>query len=99
MRSVRIATWTSGDPVSVAPRALSLMISCLRSAVTDIVYPFDLEVEAAHHPDLGAGFVPADLHKRDRNGLVGRKMEAPLCGNPDQNLPLAEQPCLIGGDG
>src|SRR3546814_2520332 len=38
MRSVRIATWTSGLPVSPSARALSEMISDLRSAVTDIVH-------------------------------------------------------------
>src|SRR5262245_28185069 len=36
MRSVRIATWTSGDPVSPDLVAYSLTSSCLRSALIDI---------------------------------------------------------------
>src|SRR5690606_9908134 len=36
MRSDRIATWTSGEPVSLALVAYSLMSSLLRSAVIDI---------------------------------------------------------------
>src|SRR5262245_53475183 len=36
MRSVRIATWTSGDPVSPDLVAYSLISSCLRSALIDI---------------------------------------------------------------
>jgi hypothetical protein len=38
IRSVRIATCTSGEPVSPDARALSLINVCLRSAVTDIVH-------------------------------------------------------------
>src|SRR3546814_2929110 len=50
MRSVRIATWTSGEPVSLLSRALSLMTSALRSAVIDIFsFPRTslLQIEAA----------------------------------------------------
>ena len=36
MRSLRIATCTSGDPVSAALVAYSEMSVCLRSAVIDI---------------------------------------------------------------
>src|SRR5215831_11205943 len=35
MRSLRIATWTSGDPVSPSFVAYSVMSACLRSAVID----------------------------------------------------------------
>jgi len=35
MRSLRIATWTSGDPVSPSLVAYSVMSVCLRSAVMD----------------------------------------------------------------
>src|SRR6516164_5815218 len=35
MRSLRIATWTSGDPVSPSLVAYSMMSACLRSAVID----------------------------------------------------------------
>src|SRR5215469_10432764 len=35
MRSLRIATWTSGDPVSPSLVAYSVMSACLRSAVID----------------------------------------------------------------
>src|SRR6516162_343205 len=35
MRSLRIATWTSGDPVSPSLVAYSIMSACLRSAVID----------------------------------------------------------------
>ena len=38
MRSERIATWTSAEPVSPSERALSAMTSCLRSAVIYIGY-------------------------------------------------------------
>src|SRR3954447_2284956 len=44
MRSVRIATWTSGDPVSPDLCACSLMSAVLRSAVIDIVGSFLCEV-------------------------------------------------------
>src|ERR1700694_3393318 len=36
MRSLRIATWTSGDPVSLSLVPYSVMSACLRSAVIDI---------------------------------------------------------------
>ena len=41
----------------------------------------------------------AKLYKRNRNRLVGRKVEPRLCGDPDQLSPLTERSCLIGGDG
>src|SRR6476620_9414777 len=40
MRSDRIATWTSGEPVSPALVAFVLMTSALRSAAIDIVKHF-----------------------------------------------------------
>src|SRR5262245_4907481 len=36
IRSLRMATWTSGDPVAPSFSRYSLMIACLRSAVIDI---------------------------------------------------------------
>src|SRR5689334_5200270 len=36
IRSLRIATWTSGDPVSPSLAPYSVMSACLRSAVIDI---------------------------------------------------------------
>src|SRR6478752_4841607 len=40
IRVVRIAIWTSGEPVSLALVALSLMSAVLRSADIDIGHPF-----------------------------------------------------------
>src|SRR6185369_17506801 len=48
MRSLRIATWTSGEPVSALPWAYDLISSALRAAVIDIGISIELEVEDAH---------------------------------------------------
>src|SRR3546814_6223611 len=39
------------------------------------------------------------LFRSDRNRSVGRDMKAMVCSDPDQLLPLAEPPCLIGTEG
>src|SRR4051812_3532608 len=47
MRSDRIATWTSGEPVSPDFIAYSPMSTCLRSAVIDIVHVL-LAIDYSH---------------------------------------------------
>src|SRR6185436_1966634 len=51
MRSLRIATWTSGEPVSSLAWAYDLISSALRAAVIDIGLSIELEVENAHRPE------------------------------------------------
>ncbi len=60
--------------IALGAGACSLMISCLRSAVIDIVsLLFVSQVEAADDPEaVGRGF-----HERDRSFLQHRKVEAP----------------------
>src|SRR5438270_14073507 len=96
MRSVKIATWTSGDPVSPLPCACSLISASLRSAVIDIgSLLFVLEVKT---PDdlqaVGRGF-----DQRHRISLQGRQAKPRLCGDPEQHLTMTEQTGLIGSDG
>src|ERR1700722_13701353 len=55
MRSVRIATCTSGEPVSPDFKAYSFTSACLRSTVIDIGLPFRLEKSAASLTMGGAG--------------------------------------------
>src|SRR5690349_21589791 len=96
MRSVRIATWTSGEPVSPLPCACSLISASLRSAVIDIVItPFVLKVETPDDPEaVGRGF-----DQSDRSSLRCRKPKPRLCGEPGQALSVTEQLCLVGSDG
>src|SRR5258708_18668412 len=54
MRSLRMATWTSGEPVSALPWAYDLISSALRAAVIDIGFSIELKVEHAHRLDRGA---------------------------------------------
>src|SRR5437764_7355080 len=49
MRSDRIATWTSGEPVSPDLTAYSPMSICLRSAVIDIGF-VPSTIDDAHRP-------------------------------------------------
>src|SRR5881396_4077519 len=49
MRSDRIATWTSGEPVSPDLTAYSPMSVCLRSAVIDIGF-VPSTIDDAHRP-------------------------------------------------
>src|SRR3546814_3638551 len=72
MRSVRIATCTSGEPVSPSWRECSLMSSCLRSAVIDIVILSKLEVKSAHDPDISV----RNLHQRDWNAFQPCTMQS-----------------------
>src|SRR6476646_2981760 len=96
MRSVRIATWTSGDPVSPLPCACSLISASLRSAVIDIgsllflskVEPPD-DLEA-----VGRGF-----DERDWSSLQHRHAKPRVCVDPEQHLSMAEQTGLVGSDG
>src|SRR3546814_14423760 len=94
MRSVRIATCTSGEPVSPSWRECSLMSSCLRSAVIDIVILSKLEVKSAHDPDISV----RNLHQRDWNAFQPCTMQSVLSGYPVQDLTLTDQPCLAGGE-
>src|SRR5438128_11283320 len=59
MRSDRIATWTSGEPVAPGLTAYSPMSVCLRSAVIDIGFPST--IDDAHRPKT------AILDPRQRN--------------------------------
>src|SRR3569833_54512 len=96
MRSVRIATWTSGEPVSPLPRPWSLMSACLRSAVIDIEsLLFFLKVEPPDDPKA----VGRRFHQRDRSFLQGRQLKPRLCGEPDKLLSVMEQTGLVGSDG
>src|SRR4051794_205636 len=96
MRSVRIATWTSGDPVSPLPWACSLINAPLRSAVIDIVsLLFVSKVEPPDDPKVvGRGF-----DQGDRNFVQRRKAQPRFCRDPGQTLPMTEQTGLIGSDG
>src|SRR6476620_8279471 len=96
MRSVRIATWTSGEPVSPLPCACSLISASLRSAVIDIgSLLFLSKVEPPDDPEaVGRGF-----DKGDRSSLRCRQLKPRLCGEPEQHLSMTEQTGLIGGDG
>src|SRR4029078_6637805 len=88
MRLVRIATWTSGEPVSSLARACSLITSCLRSAVIDIVsLLFVAKVEAPDDLEaVGRGF-----DQRHRSSLQHCHAKPRLCGETDKPLPLTEQ--------
>src|SRR4051794_18166387 len=96
MRSVRIATCTSGEPVSLLPCACSLISACLRSAVIDIVsLLFFSKVEPPNDPEaVGQGF-----DQSDGDIVQHRKAQPRLCGEPRQTLPMTEQTGLVGGDG
>src|SRR5690606_4071733 len=88
MRSVRIATWTSGDPVSPLPWALSLMISCFFSAVTDILSLRGIgEVEAPY--DLGR--TARNLHQRHRNLAGFGEIEPVGLGHSGKDPALADR--------
>src|ERR1700742_1661595 len=53
IRSLKMATWTSGEPVSLLPLAYSLMTSDFRSEVIDIGFSFrESEVHHAHRTEL-----------------------------------------------
>ena len=62
MRSLRMATCTSGEPVSSLLVANSLMSDCFRSAVIDIQYSVSSQVEHAHRANFGAGY-PDQRHR------------------------------------
>src|SRR5579872_3182813 len=67
MRSLRTATWTSGEPVSPSLRAYSLMTSCLRGSVIDIGSLLSLEVQHTHRTKGAVG----DLGERHQLGAAG----------------------------
>src|SRR5881397_3916611 len=96
MRSVRIATWTSGEPVSALPWACSLISACLRSVVIDIgSLLFVLEVKTPDDLEaVGRGF-----DQSDGSSLQNRHAKPRLRGDPEQLLSMTEQLGLIGGDG
>ena len=58
-------------------------------------HDIELQIETAHDPDFSGD----GLDQRDGRFAVLSQMETVVCGNPDQDPPLSEQPCLIGGDG
>src|SRR4029453_1969777 len=96
MRSVRIATWTSGEPVSPLACACFLISASLRSAVIDIgSLLFFLKVEPPDDPKaVGRCF-------DERHGtsvLCGYAKPRP-CGETDKPLPLSEHVGLAAGDG
>src|SRR5690606_15425895 len=95
IRSVRIATCTSGEPVSPSARACSLMTSCLRSAVIDIVIPFVLEIEAPHDPDKALG----SLHQRNGLFALHRQHQPRHTGVPRERPALFKVHGLFGSDG
>src|SRR5215470_3896534 len=67
MRSLRTATCTSGEPVSLGFLAYSWMTACLRSAVIDIVNPLRLlKVQHAYRTKIAA------LETRQRHRLAAR---------------------------
>src|SRR5436305_10855655 len=96
MRSVRIATCTSGEPVSLLPCACSLISACLRSAVIDIgSLLFLSKVEPPDDPEaVGRGF-----DQSDRTSVLCRQLKPRLCGETGKPLPMTEQLGLAGGDG
>src|SRR3546814_945479 len=55
---------------------------------------FDIgsKVEPAHDANLAV----QNLHQRNRHFAFGRKVLAIVGGDPDQDPPLTERPCLIG---
>src|SRR5579875_116390 len=60
MRSLRMATWTSGEPVSPSLRAYWEMISCLRATLIDIgIVSFELRYSA----HAGGGFPQPRLRR------------------------------------
>src|SRR5690606_13756111 len=74
MRSVRIATWTSGEPVSPSDRALLEITSCFFSAVTDILLLRGIcDVEPPHDLRRAA----RKLHQRHRN-IAGQCEDEPI---------------------
>src|SRR4029453_4959046 len=96
MRSVRIATCTSGEPVSLLPRACSLISAVLRSAVIDIVsLLFFSKVEPPD--DLQA--VGRSFHHRDGTSSLARKGTPRLGGETDEPLPLTKHLGLAASDG
>src|SRR5438309_9674795 len=95
MRSVRIATCTSGEPVSPLSRPCSLISAPLRSAVIDIVSLLFLKVEPPDDLEaVGRGF-----DQRDRSSLQRCHAKPRRCGETGKPLPMTEQLSLAGGDG
>jgi hypothetical protein len=58
-------------------------------------YDITLQVEPANDPDESG----LNLHQRDGSFLQQREILAIISGDPGQNLPLSEQPCLVGSEG
>src|SRR5881394_124856 len=96
MRSVRMATWTSGEPVSPLPRPCSFASAALRSVVIDIVHSIsNSKVEPAHDTNVDC----RNLDQSDGRFAVHRKVKPRARGGPAQVLSMTEQRCLLGGDG
>src|SRR5687768_9839738 len=96
MRSVKMATWTSGEPVSSLPRPCSLISAALRSVVIDIVHSnLRSKVEPADDADVAC----RNLDQSDRRFAGNRKVQARRCGGPGQKLSMTEQQSLVGVDG
>ena len=62
MRSLKMATCTSGEPVSSFLVANSLMSVCFRSAVIDIQYSVSSQVKHAHRANFRADY-PGQRHR------------------------------------
>ena len=76
MRSDRIATCTSGEPVSSGFNAYSPISACLRSGVIDIGFSL-LAIDDAHRPKRAV----LDPHQGDGKPILPRADERPV-GNP-----------------
>src|SRR4051812_6148189 len=102
MRSVRIATWTSGEPVSPDFLPNVLMTSALRSGAIDIVYRL-LTAGTADQPGqvehaLGDDFAAVDLgegQKLARDRDMDRAAENRSIPSAQQNGLASLQPGRI----
>src|SRR5690606_38547808 len=88
IRSVRIATCTSGEPVSPLPWALSLMIFCLTSAVTDMLSSLLGGIGQVEPPD-DPGRPAREFHQRHRNRAGFGEKEPVGMGHSGKDPALA----------
>src|SRR6185437_1784412 len=106
IRSDRIATCTSADPVSASPRAWVRISSALRSAVIDIGYLRSGELKDPH------GIEPSRTHLAERHdplplecGDGARASDEPrlqrlhLTGKKDDRASLHKPEGVFGGQG
>src|SRR5580698_4111401 len=106
IRSERIATCTSADPVSASPRAWVRIRSALRSAVIDIGYLRSGELKDPH------GVEPTRTHLAERHDPLPfecgdgararselRFQRLRLPGKKDDRPSLRQPECVFGGQG